>query len=558
MVEDSNDSRLRSLTDGAPERHDLFVGLVSAIGSSRDEVLTQLRVHLGQYGYGMEHIHLASLLDDLPGREGDPLPDRSDAAYYKRRMDAGDELRKQAGDHSALAALAIVRAAKKRENAQTEAAGEQAQPVAYVFDSLKHPREAQLLRSVYGSGFWLVSIVQDIEERMHNLGEILASQQGKFSGQSDSQTIELMQRDEADPDARNGQQVRDVFAAADYFLPVRRGEVWTKHVERFLEGVFDAPFLTPTSDEDAMRHAQSASLRSAALGRQVGAAIVPVHGDPYLLGTNEVPKPGGGQFREGDSPDFRDFRTGYDPNPTYVDRLLTEVFERLATAQYFTDDRNKAGGKAVLTEALTKRGDGDAAVLDGTRVKSLIEFTRCLHAEQAAIVSAARTGVALAGAKLYSTTFPCHECTKFIVGAGIAEVQYIEPYPKSMAGELYRDLIDELPPMHKVAEGANLDRIPFRPFLGFGPGRYDEVFAAGRRREGVKAAEHNKLLACPIGRGWNGVGVENKQDQVAVAVASVTARLSTSGDQSGVTGDYASKEASTHPCGPCRRITRIS
>jgi deoxycytidylate deaminase len=463
-----DDNQLRSLTDGAPERHDLFLGLVAPIGSSRDEVINQLRLNLTEYGYGMERVHLASLLDDLPGLSGDPLPERSDPDYYRLRMDAGDKLRKEAGDHSALAALAIVRVAEMRERRIKEAAPADTGPVAYVFDSLKHPREEQILRNVYGPGFWLVSIVQDIEERKHNLSETLASQQGRFDGQSESQLAEgLIQRDEADPDAKHGQQVRDVFAAADFFLPVRRGEDWSKHVERFLQGVFDAPFLTPTSAEDAMRHAQAASLRSAALGRQVGAVIVPVQGDPYLLGTNEVPKPGGGQFREGDSPDFRDFRTGYDPNPTYVDRMLVEVFERLASAGYFTPERNKAGGARVLAEARQTSGDRPA-VLDGTRVKSLIEFTRCLHAEQAAIVSAARTGVALAGATLYTTTFPCHECTKFIVGAGIVEVQYIEPYPKSMAGELYRDLIDAVPPMSKAANNSELERIPFRPFLGFG------------------------------------------------------------------------------------------
>jgi cytidine deaminase len=387
MDEHSNDNQLRSLTDGASERHDLFFGLVAPIGSSRDEVITQVRVYLDGYGYSMVRVHLASLLDDLPGRETDPLPDRSDPAYYQARMDAGDQLRQQAGDHSALAALAIARVAELREKHSEATPPEQTRPVVYVFDSLKHPREALMLRNVYGPGFWLVSIVQDIEERQHNLAEILASQRGRFTGQSDPQLMELFQRDEADPNAKHGQQVRDVFAAADYFLPVRRGEVWTRHVERFLEGVFDAPFLTPMASEDAMRHAQAASLRSAALGRQVGAVIVPVHGDPYLLGTNEVPKPGGGQFREGDSPDFRDFRTGYDPNPTYVDRLLAEVFERLTAAKFFTDARNKAGGAAVLAEALEKCGD-EPAVLDGTRAKSLIEFTRCMHAEQAAIVSA--------------------------------------------------------------------------------------------------------------------------------------------------------------------------
>lgn len=518
MVDDSRDAPLRSLTDGAPGRHDLFIGLVAPIGSSRDEVLTDLRDRLTQYGYGMERMRLADLLDEVPGLNAEPLPDRGQRDYHKKRMNAGDDLRHMVGDDSAVAALGIVRVAEMRAAcADSSDNGADVEPVAYVFDSLKHPREARLLRNVYGPGFWLLSIVQDIEEREQSLADTLANQQHTFSGLNAPDLDMLIRRDQGDHQDKSGQQVRDVFAEADYFLPVRRGVKWTDHLERFLAGVFDDPFITPVQDEDAMRHAKAAALRSAALGRQVGAVLVPAGGDPYLLGTNEVPKPGGGQFREGDSPDFRDFQTGYDPNPTYGERLLGEVFERLARAQYFSADRNKAGGAAVLTEANTSR-NGQPSVLHGIRASSLIEFTRCLHAEQAAIVSAARTGVAVAGSTLYTTTFPCHECTKMIVGAGVIEVHYIEPYPKSMASELYRDLIDALPPMQKeTAASAELDRVPFRPFLGFGPGRYDEVFEAGRRRDGTRAAEHNKLKASPIGRGWSATATKEKEDEVSVA-----------------------------------------
>lgn len=520
---------LRSLTDGAPERHDLFFGLVAPIGSRREDVIEQLESKLAEYGYVMERIHLASLLDDLPGRDTNPLPDRSNPDYYKSRMDAGDKLRSDAGDHSALCALAVSRVAAMRRSPGRDAAPQNNRPVAYVFDSLKHPREEKLLRNVYGSGFWLVSIVQDIEERKEYLSDTLASSDGRFDGQSKvDQAAQLIRRDEADPTAKHGQQVRDVFAQADFFLPVRTGVDWPKHIDRFLQGVFNYPFLTPTPAEDAMRHAQAAALRSAALGRQVGAALVPKQGDPYLLGTNEVPKPGGGQFSEGDIPDYRDFQTGSDPNPKYIHRLLVEFLDKLATAGYFTPERNAAGGASILQEA-TRKTDGQSAVLDGTRANSLIEFTRCLHAEQAAIVSAARTGVALAdGAKLYTTTFPCHECTKIIIGAGISEVQYIEPYPKSMAAELYRDLIDTLPPMEDgVTTEQAIRRIPFRPFLGFGPGRYDEVFAAANRRDrdGTKVVQHSKLSAAPIGREWSNAAVNELENQVVVALGKAVGHL---------------------------------
>lgn len=525
---DESESSLRQLADDEPQRHDLFIGLVAPIGSSRDDVVATLLEKLGPFGYGIERVHLAGLLDSILADEESPLPGRSESGYYKARMDAGDRLRNAAGDWSALAALAVAHVTRRRAERRSVDGSTRAKstPVAYIFDSLKHPREAALLRSVYGPAFWLVSIVQDISERKHNLTEDLSRQEGQFDQVPESRAVDLITRDEADPDAAHGQHVRDVFSAADFFLPVGRGIPWQAEVERLLRGLFDSPFLSPSADEEAMRHAQAAALRSAAIGRQVGAVIVPTAGTPFLLGTNEVPKPGGGQYREGDQPDHRDFQSGADPNPAYTDRVIRELMNRLAKAGYFTPERNSAGGDAVLREATTPDAEG-RSVLDGARAKSLIEFTRCLHAEQAAIVNAARTGVPIAGSRLYTTTFPCHECTKFIIGAGILEVQYIEPYPKSLAGELFRDLIDTVPPLHSEASVESMKKVPFRPFLGFAPSRYDEVFRAGRRRQGSALANFVPADACPIGRGWNEVAVTSRQDEVVVAVASVVQRIQT-------------------------------
>lgn len=524
-------SRLKKLADDEPQRHDIFIGLVAPIGSSRPQVVKALRDALRPYEYAVETVRLADLLDDVPRGSGDPLPERAQPGYYQARMDAGDTLRREAGDWSALAALAVARTADRRSKRLQDASrGARLEPVAYVFDSLKHPREAALLRSVYGPAFWLISIVQDIGERIKNLADELAKQEGEFGSAPEARASELIARDESDPDAAHGQHVRDVFGTADFFLPVRQGVRWRAEVDRLLEGVFDAPFLTPRNHEEAMRHADAAALRSAAIGRQVGAVIVPPLGAPFLLGTNEVPKPGGGQYREGDEPDHRDFQSGADPNPAYTQRVIRELVNRLAKARYFTPERSEAGGDAVLREALAPDEDGKS-VLDGARAKSLIEFTRCLHAEQAAIVDAARTGVAIQGARLYTTTFPCHECTKFIVGSGIVEVQYIEPYPKSLAGDLYGDLIDALPPMSsnsRTDDSGRLERIPFRAFLGFGPARFDEVFSASERRSGEGIVDHTPREAAPVGLGWSEIGVRTKESEVSAAIFEVVQQLAAS------------------------------
>lgn len=527
---------LGELADHERYRHDLFIALVAPVGAARSQVIDALTSKLEAYGYSVERVRLADLLDDVRDGTSTPLPKRSDPGYYQTRMDAGDTFRNRAGDSSALAALAIARVANMRESRRKL---DTPSPTVYVFDSLKHPREASLLQHVYGSGFWLVSLVQDVQERRQNLIDELSQQAGTAGTVPEAVAVELLTRDEADPEFDYGQHVRDVFSAADYFLAIRNGQDWRSEIDRFLEGVFGAPFISPHPHEEAMRLAHVAALRSAAVGRQVGAVIVPRSGTPLLTGTNEVPRPGGGQYWEGDSPDHRDFQSGADPNPQFTARVLREVFERLAKAKYFRDDLNQAGGAEVYREANTPDDSGRSA-LSGTRASSLIEFTRCLHAEQAAIVAAARTGVAIEGATLYTTTFPCHECTKFIVGAGIVEVQYVEPYPKSLADRLYGQLIDTLPPLQPIHSPHDRPlRIPFRGFLGFGPRRYDEVFEARTRRVGADLATHVPLHAIPIGIDWNEFATNHREDQVVLAITAVLDNT-----PSGELGPPAGKKAS--------------
>jgi dCMP deaminase len=67
------------------------------------------------------------------------------------------------------------------------------------------------------------------------------------------------------------------------------------------------------------------------------------------------------------------------------------------------------------------------------------ELCRGLHAEQNAIIQAARHDTSIDGATLYCTTMPCIICTKMIINAGIRAVIYSEGY----ADELAREMITE-------------------------------------------------------------------------------------------------------------------
>lgn len=52
----------------------------------------------------------------------------------------------------------------------------------------------------------------------------------------------------------------------------------------------------------------------------------------------------------------------------------------------------------------------------------------CVHAEQNALLSAARFGIAVEGATLYTTMQPCFGCAKELVQAHVANVVYLHPW----------------------------------------------------------------------------------------------------------------------------------
>lgn len=77
--------------------------------------------------------------------------------------------------------------------------------------------------------------------------------------------------------------------------------------------------------------------------------------------------------------------------------------------------------------------------VDGThdRAKRLMHT---VHAEANAIVAAARVGTPTKDCRIYVTHWPCAECTKLIIQAGIREV--IAPNPSEELYQRWKDSID--------------------------------------------------------------------------------------------------------------------
>jgi dCMP deaminase len=73
-------------------------------------------------------------------------------------------------------------------------------------------------------------------------------------------------------------------------------------------------------------------------------------------------------------------------------------------------------------------------IASGTRM----ETCYAVHAEQNAIVQAAKLGVSIDGATLYCTHQPCSMCCKMIINSGIKRVVYSEKYRLEDGVELLR------------------------------------------------------------------------------------------------------------------------
>jgi deoxycytidylate deaminase len=441
--------------------HDLVFAMVGHAGSGTTWVAKVLDEELSARKYTPLLIQVSSLIkavaDDLrlpsncTDATGNPLP------RPESLQNAGDELRAIFGRRIG-AALAI---RKIRDLRTTAPAG--AVP-AFIIDSLKNPDEVEALRDVYGHSFYVVSVLCRESIRRNRL--LL-----KHKAEGQPFVDRLIQRDEAGG-SDDGQHVRKMLHLGDLFVANERRDKkpLAQDLARFIEIVAGTAVVRPTVDERGMYAAWGASLQSSCLSRQVGAAIVDRLGNLISTGLNDAPRQGGGLYVEGESPDARCFlrmgsqAVGHCRNDVAKQDIYEKVFQAL----------QRTGALAVgVSQSDVRRA------IETTRVRDLIEFSRAVHAEMDAILSVARVGgPSVRGARLYCTTFPCHNCARGIIAAGIAEVVYVEPYPKSLARDLHRDAITEKPP--EPREDGQPGKVWFRLFSGVAPRRFAALFEKRR------------------------------------------------------------------------------
>ena len=87
----------------------------------------------------------------------------------------------------------------------------------------------------------------------------------------------------------------------------------------------------------------------------------------------------------------------------------------------------------------------------GTRA----EVCYAVHAEQNALIQAARMGVSVYGATMYVTYSPCIICARLLINAGIVRVIYRYDYPDEFSREILKEAGVELIKFDPDAEIVN-------------------------------------------------------------------------------------------------------
>ncbi|PIO94554.1 cytidine deaminase [Pseudomonas syringae] len=458
---DDQGAYLRSLT---PE---IVIALCGPMGTPLHEVGKTFQDLLRGTDFGYADVKILRLSDQIKR-----LKKLENEKSIDRLIEAGNELRRDYGN-AVLAKLAIQEILLSRAEHQElhnselrdkdpDAASDPdvSMPRAprkccHIIDSIKNIDELALLRSVYGDMLHVIGVYSPIEMRVDRLGRIKGP---------DDEIHKLIDRDSGE-EVKYGQSVEDTFPRCDFFLRVDSATDSQRNtrVRRFLELMLGTRIITPTVNERAMYAAYSAARNSACLSRQVGAAITNADGEILASGWNDVPKAFGGLYHTVDQ-----------NSSTDDDRRCWNI----DGGRCFNDDEKTTIANAMVDRLIVtglveeaNRASAFEMLRKDSQLKSLIEFSRAVHAEMHALLTAGETkGGQIRNGKLFVTTYPCHSCARHLVAAGVKEVYFLEPYRKSLATRLHSDSITE--------RESDDSKVRLMPFDGVAPSRFLRFFSA--------------------------------------------------------------------------------
>ncbi len=449
------------------QTREIIIAFCGPIGSEINVIQKAAKkVFEEKFGYRVIDIKVSELIKQYCGKAGFEINDEDledNEKRYSILQDAGNKMRETFGS-DILGKLIVTKITTSRVILQQEkekkGKREESSKIVYLVNSLKNPGEVAFLRAVYRNMFYLFGVFRSGELRKDNLVS---------KGISPKVAEDIKERDKREGKF-HGQQLNETLQYADIFINNNRPhpERVNPKIERFINLLLGAPFITPTIHEYAMYIAHSAALRSGCISRQIGAAILNSEEEIAATGHNDAPKKGGGLYSHEDEGNSARCIDHPDRKCENAHEILNKEKQIKRTLAKVIGVKGEAADKATME------------IMQRTKIIDITEYSRSVHAEMEAIIACARNGVSTKNGILYCTTFPCHNCARHIVAAGIKKVYFIEPYEKSRALYLHKDSII-LEPENPEKDH---DKVTFSHFEGVAPRQYIHFFK--RKVEGKK------------------------------------------------------------------------
>jgi deoxycytidylate deaminase/dephospho-CoA kinase len=370
-----------------------IIGITGSFGSGCTTFSRQLKE-----AYGFEGVKLSKYIVEEAKRRGKDLPGLEGAAT-ELLQDIGDEFREKY--HSGyLAECAINELAKQFPGHDK-----------FVIDGIRNPGEIDYLRRY--KNFYLLAVDCDSEERFRRL---------VFHGKYSVIDQEIFARDDLrdkGSDFLNGQQVLKCVEVADVFISNDSAEKTKPKYEKLIREVLEdyvnlllGTKIREADDNEVMMSLASLfSLQSRCIKRQVGAVLIDEEANIISTGYNEVPGKELPCIDElgGCNRDF----LKYEERKQWVEAVK----------------HCYSCGSVVKKDGSCPKCHSN---IDYPEPK-MLDKCRAIHAEEAALLSATSRTL---GSTLFTTTYPCMQCTKRIIKKGVGKVVYIDPYPDPQSIEM--------------------------------------------------------------------------------------------------------------------------
>jgi len=407
----------------------IVVGLTGQFGAGCTEVVAEYLKEEGFHYYSLSDIVKASVQKKLGAFEYQKL---SENKKDLRRLlqNEGNKFREAGSD----AIAKVIYEEIKKDDVKED----------IVIDSIRNPAEVEFLSLAFKRFFFLAL---DVSSEVRWLRK-----ESDYEGDIDRFKQDDM-RDKGDEEPIHGQHTEACVYLSDVVIDNEKQigyrqewDLFFYKIKQYIDLMKNPGYRGPTYKELYMHLAYAVSLKSSCNKRQVGAIIV-------SSGVPETVVPDTGTvLRPRHEVESYILASGYNDVPI-GERVCSELGGRGNPRFCSKDDYEQKALKAMKycpgcgTELNIPSGEVvgfrcpkcNARLPRDFMAGRLLDLCRSVHAEEAAILQAAKLGSSsLNGAELYTTTFPCLLCCKSIINAGIKKIIYREPYPMDESVKMLR------------------------------------------------------------------------------------------------------------------------